>query len=95
MADIRIHRYAVGPGDVEELLERRAALITAIRVDHPGLVETRLIRLEDGSFIDAWRWNSADDMQAALEATPPPEARRAMSLTQERTFEDSEIVNER
>jgi hypothetical protein len=34
-------------------------------------------------------------MQAALEATPPPEARRAMSLTQERTFEDSEIVNER
>jgi hypothetical protein len=53
MADIRIHRYAVDPADVEDLLERRATLITAIRVDHPGLVETRLIRLEDGSFIDA------------------------------------------
>jgi hypothetical protein len=95
MADIRIHRYTVDPGDVEELLERRAALITAIRVDHPGLVETRLIRLEDGSFIDAWRWASAEEMQAALEATPPPEAREAMSLTQERSSEDGEIVDER
>jgi hypothetical protein len=93
MGDIRIHRYTVDPGDVEELLEWRAALITAIRVDHPGLVETRLIRLEDGSFVDAWRWNSAAEMQAALEATPPPEARDAMSLTRERTSEDGEIVD--
>ena len=95
MADIRIHRYAVGPADVEELLERRAALITAVRVDHPGLVEARLIRLEDGSFIDAWRWASAEEMRAALEATPPPEAREAMSLTQKRASEDGEIVDER
>jgi hypothetical protein len=95
MADIRIHRYTVDPGDVEELLYRRAALITAMRAHHPGLVETRLIRLEDGSFIDAWRWSSAEEMQAGLEANPPPEAGEAMSLTRERTSEDSEIVDER
>lgn len=95
MTDIRIHRYTVDPGDVEELLERRAAMIAAIRVDHRGLVETRLIRLEDGTFIDAWRWNSAEEMQAALEATPPPDAREAMSRTEERTSEDGEIVDER
>ena len=95
MANIRIHRYNVDPGDVEELLDRRATVIAAIREDHPGLVEARLIRLEDGSFIDAWRWASAEEMQAALEATPPPEASEAMSLTQERTSEDGEIVDER
>ncbi len=95
MANIRIHRYNVDPGDVEELLDRRATVIAAIREDHPGLVEARLIRLEDGTFIDAWRWNSAAEMQAALDAAPPPEAREAMSLTQERSSEDGEIVDER
>jgi hypothetical protein len=41
MADIRIHRYSVDdPADLEELLARRAELITAIRADHPGLAET-------------------------------------------------------
>ena len=35
------------------------------------------------------------EMQAALDAAPPPEAREAMSLTQERSSEDGEIVDER
>lgn len=95
MADIRIHRYMVDPPDLEELLARRAATICAIRAEHPGLVEARLIRLEDGTFIDAWRWDSAEQMQAALEAAPVPEAREAMSLTRDRTAEDGEIVDER
>ncbi len=95
MADIRIHRYVVDPADTEELLARRAALITAIRADHPGLAEARLIRLEDGTFVDAWRWDSAEQMQAALAAAPFPEAGPAWSLTREATSEDGEIVEER
>jgi hypothetical protein len=96
LADVRIHRYAIDPADIEELLARRAALITAIRADHPGLVEARLIRLEDGKFIDAWRWGSAEQMQAALAAAPTiPEVAAAMSLTRDRTAEDGEIVDER
>jgi len=70
MAVVRIHRYSVDPADVGELLARRTVLITAIRAAHPGLAEARLIRLEDGGFIDTWRWDSVEEMQAALAAAP-------------------------
>jgi hypothetical protein len=92
MADIRIHRFIVDPADLEEFLARRAAAIAAIRGQHPGLAEARLIRLGDGTFIDSWRWDSAEQMRAAA---APPEARAAMSLTRDRTAEDGEIVDER
>ena len=97
MADIRIHRYSVDdPAGLEEFLARRAELITAIRADHPGLVEARLIRLEDGTLIDTWRWRSAEEMQAAFEAAPSfPEVRAAMSLTRNASAENGEIVDER
>jgi Antibiotic biosynthesis monooxygenase len=95
MADFRIHRYRVDPADVEELQARRRALIDAIRAAHPGLLETRLIRVEDGTYIDAWRWDSAEHMQAALAVAPFPEAGPAWSLTQEATSEDGEVVEER
>ena len=96
MADIRIHRYSVDdPADLEELLARRAELITAIRADHPVLVEARLIRLADGTLIDTWRWRSAEEMQAAFEAAPSfPEVRAAMSLTRNASAENGEIVDE-
>src|SRR6266487_4793541 len=79
MAVVRAHRYHVDPTDLEELLTRRATLITAIRAAHPGLSDTRLTRLKDGTFTDIWRWDSATQMQAALAAMPTPEARTAMS----------------
>ena len=96
MADIRIHRYAVDPADYKEFLARRETLIATFRVDHPGLVETRLIRLEDGTFVDTWRWKSPEQMQAAGEAAHGfPEVAAAMSLVRDRTSDDGEIVDER
>jgi hypothetical protein len=94
MADIRIHRYVVDPADLEELLARRAALITAIQADHPGLAEARLTRLEDVTFVDAWRWDSAEQMEAALAAAPFPEAGPVWALIREAASEDGEIVDE-
>lgn len=95
MTVVRIHRYSVDPGDYEELLERRTKLITAIRSAHPGLAETRLTRLQDGTFTDAWRWDSAEQMMAAQAAVAAfPEARAAMSLTRDATAENGEIVAE-
>jgi hypothetical protein len=89
MADIRIHRYAVDPNDDEEFLRRRETLIATIRVHHPGLVETRLIRLEDETYVDTWRWESAGQMQAAGVAAPGiPEVAAAMSLVRDRTSND-------
>ena len=94
MADIRIHRYRVDPADIDELVLRRATLIAAVRADHAGLREARLVRLEDGTFIDSWRWDSGEQMQAALAAAPFPEAGPAWTLTREASSEDGEIVDE-
>jgi heme-degrading monooxygenase HmoA len=96
MADIRIHRYTVDPKDFEEFLTRRAVLIAAIRTAQPGLVETRLVRLGNDTFIDTWRWDSAEHMQAGFAAAPTiPEIPAAMSLTRDATNNDGEIIDER
>jgi hypothetical protein len=96
MAVVRTHRYTVGDGDFPELLARRAVLIATIRAAFPGLTDVRLTRLEDGTLTDAWRWDSAEQMRAALAAAPSlAEAGAAMSLTRGRTAEDAEIVDER
>jgi len=53
MAAIRIHQLHHRPVDTQQWLARRATVINAIRAGHPGLIETRLIRPEDGTFLDA------------------------------------------
>ena len=96
MAVVRIHRYSVDPADFDELIVRRAALIDAMRAKHPGLAETRLIRLDDTTYVETWRWDSDEHMQAALADVPSiPEVPAAMSLTRDRSAEDGEIVDER
>ena len=96
MADIRIHRYSVDHANRDELVARRTDLISAIRAKHPGLTDTRLIDLGDGTFIDIWRWASTAEMQAALaDIAAFPEARAAMSLTRDASSEDGDVVDER
>jgi hypothetical protein len=96
MAVVRIHRYAVDPTDLDEFLARRAALIDAIRAGYSGLAEARLIRLEDGTYVDSWRWDSPEEQRAAGPAAREiPEAGGAMSLTRDATHDDGEIVDER
>jgi hypothetical protein len=95
MAVVRTHRYTVGPADVQELIGRRTKLIAVVRATCPGLAETRLIRCEDGTFADTWRWDTAEQMQAAtLVARALPEAGAAMSLVSDHTAEDGEVVDE-
>lgn len=96
MTSVRIHRYSVEPADFEEFLERRANLINAIRAAHPDLIETRLTRLEDGTYTDVWRWKSAEQMSAAFADLPNfPEARLTLSLTTDATALNGEIIEER
>jgi len=95
MAITRTHHYTVDAADLPELLTRRATVIAAVRAAHTGLTDTRLTRLDNGSFSDTWRWGSAGQMQAALAAMPIPEARAAMSLTHGATFADGEVIDER
>jgi hypothetical protein len=89
---VRIHHYAVAPSDFDEFRARRAKLIKVIRVTHPGLIEARLTRLEDGTYTDAWRWDSAEHMSAAFPAMSLPGAGAAMSLTTDVTGQNGEII---
>ena len=95
MPVIRTHHYAVDPADLGRLLTRRAVVIAAIRAAHPGLAHTRLARAADGTYTDTWRWDTAEQMQAALATMPTPEARAAMSLTRGATATDAEVIDER
>jgi hypothetical protein len=96
MAVVRMHEYRIDPADLAELIARRGKLIDAIRAAHPGLVETRLTRFDDGTYTDVWRWESAEQMRSALAATPAfPQVRAAMSLTRDGSARDGEVVDER
>jgi quinol monooxygenase YgiN len=96
MAVIRITRYSVDPADTEELLTRRAALISAVRAAFPGLTEARLARLDEQTWVDIWRWDSAEHAQAAFSAAPAlPEAQAAFAFAKDATAEQAEIVDER
>jgi hypothetical protein len=96
MAVSRTHRYTVDPADLEELIARRATVIAAIRAAHSGLTEAWLTRLEDGAYTDVWRWDSAEQMQAALAAARNfPAVGATMSLTRDATAQNGEIVDER
>jgi hypothetical protein len=97
MAPVRMHRYTVDPADLNELLARRATLIGAVRAAHPGLAEARLTRLADGAYTDVWRWDSREQMRAALADMPRfgELAGAAWSLTRDRSSVDGEVVDER
>lgn len=95
MARTRTHHYAIEQADLDEFLARRAGAISAVRDTCPGLTSTRLIRQDDGSYTDTWRWESAEKMAAALAAMPLPEVRAAMSLVRDHEAVDGEVVDER
>ncbi|WP_405488824.1 hypothetical protein [Nocardia sp. NBC_00511] len=91
-----IHDFRVVTGRIDALLTRRAELIERLRRSAPGLTETRLTRLENGSYTDTWRWASAEQMLTALRDLPGF-GRTALfpGLTLDDTAETGEIVDER
>lgn len=96
MAIVRTTRYTTDSAATEEVLATRAALIDAVRAAYPGLGETRLVRLDDGTWVDMWRWDALSCAQAALAGAPAfPEAAAAFGLARDVTAEQAEIVDER
>jgi heme-degrading monooxygenase HmoA len=54
-------------GSEEEMISRRPALEAGVKEKLPGLLEIRLIRLDDGTYIDLLRWESREAADAAVE----------------------------
>lgn len=95
MAVLRIVRFKTDPAHAEEMLQIRAGLIAATRERFPGLTETRLARVDEGTWIDHWRWESAEHMQRALDDVATiPGAGEAFALIAEPQPVVAEIVEE-
>ena len=94
IAVVRVHTYGVEPKNLAEFLTRRTAVIDLIRAAHPGLVATRLIRLEDGSYTDLWSWESMPAMAAAFPLAQSPEAAAAWSLTSNSSASTGELITD-
>ncbi|NUR27306.1 MAG: hypothetical protein HOV83_15915 [Catenulispora sp.] len=93
---VRTHTYRVDPENLDKLLTQRAGLIAGIRASNPGLVETRLTRHDDGSYTDAWRWESTEQMTTALAAAGGfPLVGATLGLTHDATAQHGENIDER
>ncbi|MDR2998570.1 MAG: hypothetical protein LBU78_10680 [Microbacterium sp.] len=96
MATVRTHRYTVKTGNLATMLEQRSNLNAGIRSGNPSFTDATLIRMEDGSYLDIWRWDSAADMQRAAQAAAGfPLVGATMSLTDDHTVIDGEILDQR
>lgn len=94
-AVVRVHNYSVAPENVADFLKARATVIDTIRAAHPGLVATRLVHLEDGTYSDTWQWSSMQAMAAAFPLAQSPEAVAAWSLATDSSASNGELVDER
>lgn len=93
---VRTHTYRVAPEDLDKLLTQRADLIAGIRAGNPGLVETRLTRHDDGTYTDAWRWESTEQMTTALATAGGfPLVGATLGLTHDASAQNGEIIDER
>jgi Antibiotic biosynthesis monooxygenase len=71
-------------GAEEEMLSRRPALEAGVREKLPGLLDIRLIRLDDGTYLDVLRWESREAADAAIELfAEVPEAGEIHGFLQE------------
>lgn len=95
MAVIRTTRFTVDPDDAETMRARRSQLLSAVRAAFAGPAEARLVRLDDSTWLDIWRWESTEALQSALAGAPGlPEAGAAFAVTRDASVEQGETVDE-
>jgi hypothetical protein len=66
MAVLELARFKVGIGKAEAMVSSRDDMMAAMRARFPGLIEARLARLDEETWIDVWRWDTLENAQ------PPP-----------------------
>ncbi|MGC4787737.1 hypothetical protein ACLQ22_07815 [Micromonospora sp. DT178] len=95
MTLIRTTRFTADPADADTVLKRRAKLLDAIRAAYDGPAETRLVRVDERTWVDMWRWDSPETLRAALEGAPGlPEAAAAFAVARDVTAEQGDLVDE-
>ena len=64
---IEVVHARVRDGAEEEMLRRRPELEVGVKEKLSGLLDIRLIRLDDGTYLDVLRWESRAAADAALD----------------------------
>lgn len=98
MSVLRIDHFTVDPARAEDLIHRRNDLVAAVRKAVPGLLEARLARKDDRTWIDLWRWDTHANAQAAVDLARSgalPEAAAAFELATDVSTEFTEVIDER
>jgi hypothetical protein len=95
MTVLSYSRYVVEPENADDHVVRRAALITAVRAEVPGLGPTRVARVDERTWLDVWLWESRESVEAARAYAPTlPEAAAAFALLGEHRLEFADVVDE-
>jgi hypothetical protein len=95
MTLIRTTRFTADPADADTVLVRRRKLLEAVRAAFGGPTETRLIRVDEETWVDMWRWDSPETLRVALEGAPRlPEAAAAFAVARDVTAEQGDVVDE-
>ncbi len=77
-------RQASRPGGEDDMLRLRPPMIAAVRRRFPDLIDARLIKLDDGTWLDIVRWRSRESAEGAAAAFGEiPEARAMGELIEE------------
>ncbi len=79
-----IVRSRVSAERQEEMLALRPRMISAVRKRFPDLIDARLVRMDDGTWLDVVRWRSREAAERAAAAFGEiPEAREMSALVEE------------
>jgi hypothetical protein len=96
MAVYELARFRVDPENAEKLVSSRDDMVAAMRRRFPALLDARLARLDEDTWIDVWRWSDLEAAKsAAATASEVPEVARMFSLIADViSMEHAEIVHE-
>ncbi|MBF6222026.1 hypothetical protein IU479_28425 [Nocardia abscessus] len=95
MAVVRTHRYVVVTGKLAQLLEQRTRLIRSIQAANAAFTAATLIRQDDGSYLDIWRWESAEAMRGTTLVQNFPLVDATATLTTHHSVLDGKVLDER
>jgi hypothetical protein len=59
---VELVRFTVSDGRTQEMLDARARMVDEFRTGREGFVDSRLISLPDGQWLDVIEWRTAADL---------------------------------
>lgn len=64
---LEIARFTIKPEAEEQFLAEREQVVAHLRRHFPGLIDARLVKLENGEYLDLVRWASRERALSAAE----------------------------